>query len=343
MTSLEHLKGDLVLAREIGAIVHTMKVLAAVGMRQYEQAVEVLDAYEGTVERGLIALFRGRHVDLTGRAVLPAQEMIASGGRLALIVVGSDQGLCGRFNQDVVRHAVVSLQERGLPLRVPLVLALGGRTEGALERAGCRPQRVLDMPVSADGIGPVVEEVLTVLDEWRTRRAVERVVVVAHERFIPRRDAAGGEVTSVPPVPRTTRLLPPASAWLQRLGAQPWPSRSLPAWKMPWEELLARLLRQHVFCSLYRVLALSLAAENESRLRAMQRAEDNVEKRLDVLTRAIHVERRELVTRQMLDVVAGYEASVGVASPSRRRTRGTKPDANRNAMGARSRAPQADH
>ena len=57
-----------------------------------------------------------------------------------------------------------------------------------------------------------------------------------------------------------------------------------------------------------RAAAESLAAENASRLAAMQGAESSIEDRLDELKGQYHRERQTGITEEMQDIVAGFEA-----------------------------------
>jgi F-type H+-transporting ATPase subunit gamma len=75
------------------------------------------------------------------------------------------------------------------------------------------------------------------------------------------------------------------------------------------EALLAALVRMHLLASLYRGLAESLAAENASRLASMQAAESNIEDRQARLQEQYQRRRQSKITEELLDVMAGFEAS----------------------------------
>ena len=73
--------------------------------------------------------------------------------------------------------------------------------------------------------------------------------------------------------------------------------------------LFAALARQHLFVTLYRATAESLASEHASRLVAMQTAEKNIEEHLTETTAAYRRKRQEAITSELLEIVAGFEAS----------------------------------
>ena len=102
METLEQLRRQLDTADDLGGIVRTMKALAAVSIRQYEAAVRSLADYARTVELGLHVVLRDLPAPEPAPGRKPAQPIGA-------IVFGSDHGLCGRFNEDIVQHALEQL------------------------------------------------------------------------------------------------------------------------------------------------------------------------------------------------------------------------------------------
>jgi F-type H+-transporting ATPase subunit gamma len=93
-----------------------------------------------------------------------------------------------------------------------------------------------------------------------------------------------------------------------RAAEQRWSSRSLPTYSMEPEPLFAALLRQYLFVVVFRACAQSLAAENASRLAAMEAAERNLRDRHDELLGEFRRRRQDEITAEILDIVSGYEA-----------------------------------
>ncbi|MDJ0366522.1 F0F1 ATP synthase subunit gamma [Hymenobacter sp. H14-R3] len=73
--------------------------------------------------------------------------------------------------------------------------------------------------------------------------------------------------------PVCQRLLPPDAQWKQALVAFHWPTSTRPEVAGARRPALLALIGKFLFVSLLRACAESLASENASRLRAMQRAE----------------------------------------------------------------------
>lgn len=284
MANQQRMQRRIEKTEDLQSVVGTMKSLAAVSIRQYEQAAESLDEFNRTVELGL-------RVVLKRFPFLNPGEGPATGVRRA-IVFGSDQGMCGKFNEDVFerfRHSLAE-EERGQWE----VIAVGQRVQSLVEQTRWPVVRGLTVPGSRDAITRTVQDLLTVLGDTEGLAAVR----VFHNRH-----ASGASYE-----PASVRLLPLDREWLAFFRAADWPTNQLPAFTVDRNRLFAFLVRQYLFVSLYRAAAHSLAGENASRLASMQAAEKNIEEQLGELTAAYHRQRQSAITEELLDIVSGFEA-----------------------------------
>lgn len=290
METLESLKRKIESAKTLQSIVRTMKALAAVNIRQYEKAVESLYDYSRAVEMGFQVLLKTRPEEVGRAKTAPRQ-------RVGAIIFGSDQGMCGQLNDQIVTHALESLKELGLSREDWAALAVGFRVTARLEDAGCAVEESFSVPNSVFGITPAVQEVLMKVSEWRLQAKLDRILLF-YNRLV-----SGATYR-----PHTEVLLPIDQEWLRNLAAKSWPSRVLPFYTMAWDDLFSSLVWQYLFISLYQSFAESLASENASRLASMQRAEKNIAERLEELTAYFHQQRQMTITSELLDIVAGFEA-----------------------------------
>jgi F-type H+-transporting ATPase subunit gamma len=293
LQTTEALKRKIQSAQDLLSVVKTMKALAAVSIRQYQRAVESLNEYNRTVEMGLqIALKKmTRDVPRVKKAAI---------AQIGAIVFGSDQGLCGQLNALVVNHALDEMKALGVPKENRFVVCVGSRPADILADSGQRILEVLDTPSSTAGITPMVQDITMILEEWRFKKQVEHVYLYYNEYI------SGANYH-----PKTLRILPVDQAWLENLRKKKWESKTLPMFTMDWETLFLSLIREYLFVSLYRAFAESLASENASRLAAMQNAEKNIEERLEELFGQFHSQRQMVITEELLDIVAGFEALEG--------------------------------
>jgi F-type H+-transporting ATPase subunit gamma len=293
MQTVEALRRRISNAEALLSVVKTMKTLAAVNIHQYERAVASLAQYNRTVEMGLHIVLRAQQTTaVTARAV--------ANQRVGVVVFGSDQGLCGQFNERIVAFAIEQFETIQPPAHYLELVAVGVRPVIALEEAGYTITHQLPVAGGLAGITPLVQELLLLIERQQRGQTLDRVLLF-HNRPV------GG----VAYAPALTQLVPVDLHWLRSLEVQRWPSRVLPTFTMEPDRLFAALIRQAMFVSLYRACAESLMSEDISRLLSMQNAEKNIGERLEELNMRFYHQRQSLITAELLDIVAGYEAVTG--------------------------------
>lgn len=293
METTESLRRAVAVTEELHSVVKNMKALAGVNIRQCERAAHAVAEYNRTIEMGLqIALQR-----LPSHLLPPRYP---PGQKLGAIVFGSDQGMCGQLNDQVVSYASRALNKLASRRIEQFILAAGARAAAQLEELGRHPEGCVQVPSSTLGINRAVEEVLLKIDEWHFSRGVEFVVLFNA------RPVSGAWYRV-----RGIRLLPVDAEWINGLKAKPWPSKVIPMFTMDEAALFQSLIHEYLFVSLYRAFAESLASENASRLASMQVAERNIEDRLRALTVESRQVRQSSIASELLDIIASYEALQG--------------------------------
>lgn len=290
METLETLKRRMDTAEDIRDLVRTLKALAAVSVRHYERSVSALTDYDRTIELGLRAVLR--RAPPPPRPRRPRQP-----GRTGALVLGSDQGLCGTFNEQVVGRVISDLDAGVMPAGRVRVYAVGARAGSQLSEAGLQPEGATVLPLSTGLLPSLVQDLLLLVNEWLADGDLDGVVLYYNR-------LAGGSVSR----PHRSVLLPITPERLRRLSREPWPTRMLPLHTVDRPELLSALIRQYLFVKLHRALTFSLAAEHASRLVAMQAAERNIDERLEELRGRYHSQRQTAITTELLDIVSGAEA-----------------------------------
>jgi F-type H+-transporting ATPase subunit gamma len=288
METLESLRRRIGSAQDLYGIIRTMKALAAASIRQFEQAVEAVDIYTHTVDTGLRIVLRDQSSQMEN--ILRKQN----GGTLA-VIFGTDQGMCGQFNENIVSYALKDLANAEAKKMV-----IGQRAGSRLEEAGESFDSLFPVPSSVDGINPAVRSLLLEINILRERDAVDKVILYYNHPI------SGSAYKSV-----RKQLVPVDMSLFRAPVRETGKSRSLPMYTMDQERLLSRLVSQYLFAQLYRAYAESLASENASRLMTMQAAEKNIEERLDELNAVFHGQRQDSITSELLDIVSGVEALRG--------------------------------
>jgi F-type H+-transporting ATPase subunit gamma len=291
MQTIEGLKRRIRSTEDLHSVVRTMKALAAVNIRQFQKASEAVEEYSRTVDLGLGMVLRLRP------DFLRHLEREEPAGRTAAVLFGSDQGMCGQLNNQVVSHAARSLAERGITPEEVTALIMGERITGLAEDQGFIIREYFGVPGSVGAITPLARDMLPTIESWRERGGIARV-----ELFYSRPSSRSGSE------PVSSELLPLDMGRLKALRKNLSRHRGLPMFRMEFRPLFSSLIRQHLFFSLYRAVADSLASENAMRLASMQGAEKNIEERLGELEHTFHRTRQMSITEELLDIVSGFEA-----------------------------------
>ena len=303
-------------AGDLKSVVRTMKVSAASAIGQYERSVAALGDYARTVELGLGVCLRSVASD-AAQAHAPSPPI--KNPVVHAVVFGSDQGLVGRFNEVVVEHALAALATG--PDTVVRLWAVGERVHSRLQEANRSPEGAFPVPGSVAQITRLVGQILLKvpvlgglsLADPETDSAVAPADQPTNANaslvlFYNRPSGAGY-------APVSQRLLPLDGAWQRELAGQPWPTQQLPEVLGSGAQALRAFIREHLFVSLFRASAESLASENASRLAAMQRADKNIGTLLTELGARFNRLRQSGIDEELFDVIAGFDAMAPEAQP----------------------------
>lgn len=279
-------------ASDLKSVVRVMKASAASAIGQYERSVAALADYAHTVELGLGVCLRA--VDPAGIHARPPQARDKD-HTVHAVVFGSDQGLVGRFNDEVVDYAIA--QFASLPVKV---WAVGERVHERLLDAGRAPEGVFAVPGSVEQITQLVGQVLQTVpmaDSGGAGESQSATLMLFYNR------PSGNGYSPV-----SQRLMPLDEQWQHALALQPWPTPQLPEVLSANTQTLRAFIREHLFVSLFRASAESLASENASRLAAMQRADRNIGELLQDLDATYHRLRQAGIDEELFDLISGFDA-----------------------------------
>lgn len=275
-------------AGDLAAVVRTMKAMATSNITQYEMAVASLQDYYRTISLGIHASFKQEKISLVA-ANKNKKEAIS-----VAVIFGSDQGLVGRFNDLISLYAQQIIKE--IPGKTE-IWAIGERVYSLLLDDGLSPTKYFGVPNSVSAITPLVNQILIDSEEYRQGNQ-EYYFYIFHN--MPTQGAKYRQ--------ENQQLFPPDKKWEEEIKQMQWPLQNLPQVIGGVESTLRTLIREYLFVSLYKASAESLAAENASRLEAMERAEKNIEEMLEELNLGYNRLRQSTIDEELFDVIAGFEA-----------------------------------
>lgn len=291
---VEGLRERIASAESLHSIVQTMRTLAAVNIRRAQQATVAAGEYLRSVHLALYVALREY------RDVPP--ERTASGESIpTLLVLSSNQGLCGSFNERITQHALNLGAKIATKLGVDRseipYACVGYRGADRLATAGAKVVSVLDAPTSVEGVGPLVREIYS--------RVAERISPGTKLMGVFNKTTSGSGF-----VESEVQLLPFDAGRWRELPEGETPFSTIPVVSgRSTEAILPDLMRELLYIDLFRILVESFAAENAARLLSMQGATENIEGLLDELNAAYREARQDAITNELMDILGGILAA----------------------------------
>lgn len=216
------------------------------------------------------------------------QRPRAEPARNVVLVVGSERGLCGRFNEVVVELALEELAAR--PAETLELLALGSRAVRLLGQHGWRP--AWSAPLSVTALPPP-SLAFDLARRWLARYEAHEVdtvdVIYNHYR--------GPGLLA----PQVARLIPPRLE-VRREAEAAWPPLIVETDPL---RLYAQVVSQWAAVRFYSLLLESAAAEQSTRYQLMDGATRNAERLIEEMTMAVQAARRQAITRETQELAVG--------------------------------------
>lgn len=291
MDTLENLNRKLEGAKDIKSVVKAMKAMAASNIAQYEVAVASLGDYYHTITLGIKAYLTAEKVQTVIKTPI---DSASNNHQVCVIAFGSDLGLVGQFNDLIAAYVPQSLPTSTDKTEVWVV---GERVRALLDSAGFTVTKSYPVPGSIDAITPLIQDILLEIESVNESKQVKEFYII-HNRP---KNGSGYQ-------PVMQRLLPLDEQWMHDLMAIKWPSNNIPEVVGNPATTLHALINAYLFVSVFRACTESLAAENASRLEAMQRAEKSITDMLDALSKKFQSLRQSMIDEELFDVVSGFEA-----------------------------------
>ncbi len=291
MPSLKEVRTRIESVNSTKQITSAMKMVAAAKLRKSQQAIGTMRPYATKLREMMQQIVAG----LPAGFSLPQAEQ-REGGKVLVIPVTSNRGLCGTFNTNVIRAAVKLIADE-----------LGGHQNNndlemlCIGRKGDEFFKSRKYPVTGTNNGLLdklsYESVVSLADHlmnsflkgeynrivfvYSQFRSASSQIVIA-EQFLP---------IQLPIVDETKQ-----KSTIEYLFE--------PDGEQILNELVPKTLRTQVF----KIVLDSLASENGARMIAMHKATDNATEMLRHLKLSYNKARQAAITKEILEIVAGANA-----------------------------------
>lgn len=271
--------------KNIRQITRAMKFVSASKLRRAQERVFAARPYANRMLSVLNSL--ATRVDSSKHPLLAVRDT----GKILLLVVTADKGLCGAFNSNVIRSAAKYIQKDAVNRE--LSLSLVGRKGYEWFKSRSWPIRHQYLNIMSRVDYSYAQDIGRTIIEYFSESELDAVFLV-YNQF---KSVISQEVVIEPLLP--IRRLEPAEegeVFLDYLYEQR-PS-----------VILDHLLPKHVETQIFRAMLESEAAEHGARMTAMESATNNAEDMISSLTLHINRVRQASITTEIIEIVSGANA-----------------------------------
>jgi F-type H+-transporting ATPase subunit gamma len=272
-------------------ITSAMKMVSAAKLKRAQDAITQMRPYAEKLQEILGNLTAS--LDISENALAASRPV----NNVLIIAITSNRGLCGGFNNNIIKRVNLAITEEYAHANVSL-LCLGKKAKDAFKRS--------DMYLNTSGTG-IAEDIfaeltfgnVSVVADFAMKAFLEKKfdkVVVIYNSFV---NAASQEVKEeqlLPIVPTEQKDDMQAGDYIFE------PSK---------EEIVEELIPKTLKIQLFKALLDSNASEHGARMTAMHKATDNAKELQRSLKLSYNKARQAAITNEILEIVGGAEALNG--------------------------------
>jgi F-type H+-transporting ATPase subunit gamma len=254
----------------------------------------------------------------TENATHPLLNDDPESGRTLLIVITADRGLAGSFNTNVAKAALQFTlaqpkDHKGRDVALALVCRKGRdfftrrgfdvlyEEIGLFQNIKWSHAQAIAQTAIKEFLGPEISSVYLVYNEFRS--AISQRVVLEKLLPIPRLNEAEAAAAGTPAAGQALDAVSAKAADPSASSAVDYLFEPDP------QQLLNLLLPMHVAVQVQRALLESSAAEHAARMQSMDSATRNAKEMVERLTLYMNKVRQAAITREIIEVVSGAQAT----------------------------------
>jgi F-type H+-transporting ATPase subunit gamma len=290
MANLKEIRNRITSVSSTMQITSAMKMVSAAKLKRAQDAVTKMMPYSNKLQEILTSL--SSSLDASDNVYSSAREV----QNVVLIPVTSNRGLCGGFNNYVLKETLRLANEDYKTQNVSIV-PIGKKATDAFKKSKFFGTAEF-LPSNLDNIwneltyanaAPIAEKLM----EAYANQKVDKVVLVYNFS----KNVATQEVV-------TSQLLPV----VQNVQSDDKKSESDYIFEPSKKEILDELLPKTLKTQLYGILLESYAGEHGARMTAMHKATDNATELNKNLKLQYNKARQAAITNEILEIVGGAEA-----------------------------------
>jgi F-type H+-transporting ATPase subunit gamma len=291
MANLKEIRNRITSVGSTMQITSAMKMVSAAKLKRAQDAITQMRPYAEKLQEILGNLTAS--LDISENALAASRPV----EKVLIIAITSNRGLCGGFNNNIIKRVNLAITEEYSNADVSL-LCLGKKAKDAFKRS--------DMYFDISGTG-ISEDIfaelsfgkVSVIADYAMKAFLENKfdkVVVIYNSFINAASQLVREEQLLPIVPTEQKDDKQAGDYIFE------PSK---------EEIVEELIPKSLKIQLFKALLDSNASEHGARMTAMHKATDNAKELQRSLKLSYNKARQAAITNEILEIVGGAEALNG--------------------------------
>lgn len=293
MENLDTLRKELNTTKSLQNIVSTMKSMAVVNIKKYEKIAFNIIKYQSNIDLAIQAILSQNPRLINFIDYIENKTETNKNKRDVVIIIGSNQGLCGRFNDKIVDYYLNNNKTD----KNSYIISIGDRISSLLKSKKVKIDKVFNIPNSSNSIVNLVYDLFTIIEKKIKENSLRKVLVY----FTAHTGDSSGNLTK-------KRIIPLEKKYFEKLKNKKWPTNNLPFWRVESREIISDLIQQYIFSNIYLSISNSMASEQRNRLITLQGAEQNIKDHITETTLKYNQKRQGVITSELIDVVSGAKA-----------------------------------
>jgi F-type H+-transporting ATPase subunit gamma len=294
MASLRDIRKRIKSVKNTQKITKAMKMVSAAKLRRAQDRVIAARPFADKIAATAAAL--ARRAEALGEAphpLLVSRPESKAGGRIEIIAITSDRGLCGAFNSNVIRRSLRERYDAKDVHKEVRVATVGRKAAEAMKREGVTVRKHHEV---WDGLDYAKAQAIAIeLTEAYIKGEIDAVRLVYNE-FV---NVGTQRIVVDQILPIVPDTMPAGGT---SVDYEYEPGRDV---------LLDALLPREIAVRIYRALLESAAAEHAARMQAMENASKNAKEMVATLTLFYNRARQAAITTELMEIIGGAEALKG--------------------------------
>jgi F-type H+-transporting ATPase subunit gamma len=284
-------------AANISKVTSTMETISAVRYRQYyNQWAEGLAFYDTLAQLAYLMVTAQSQIS---HPLLDPRKVKAN--KNALIVIGSDRGLCGAYNSEIFRQIDTHVKMAKRFGRELKIYARGKKVQGYLEHLKIQPEEIYEDFVEVPTAERANEIADFFVDEY-LKGHIDRLGIV-YTRFFSPASQKAQTLTLLPVVDLIDDLTTRATViWPWELNFEDFELSPSPF------DIFETLAKMIIRTSVLGCFIEAAVSEHLARVVCMRNASDNADEMIKELTKDYNRARQGQITVELLDIVGGVES-----------------------------------